>query len=100
MIHQPDGSYEGLSILLWQRIAETLNLEYQFEQHSLKELLTAVETGKANVGVSCISITPERERVIDFSHSFYETHLAIAVKSKGTGNPLFLFLQILGCSWY
>ncbi|EPA8652205.1 transporter substrate-binding domain-containing protein [Photobacterium damselae] len=83
VIHQPDGSYEGLSILLWQRIAETLNLEYQFEQHSLKELLTAVETGKANVGVSCISITPERERVIDFSHSFYETHLAIAVKKQG-----------------
>ncbi len=30
-----------------------------------------------------MSIPPEREEFIDFSHSFYETHLAIAVRQQG-----------------
>lgn len=33
--------------------------------------------------ISCLSIPPEREEFIDFSHSFYETHLAIAVRQQG-----------------
>lgn len=82
-----DGSSKststGLSILLWQRIASSLDLQYEMQDYTLKDLLTAVENGNIEVGISCISITPERELLMDFSHSFYETHLAIAVKDKG-----------------
>jgi len=73
----------GLSILLWQRIASSIDLQYKMQDYTLKGLLTAVENGSVEVGISCISITPERELLMDFSHSFYETHLAIAVKDKG-----------------
>ena len=78
-----DGNYSGLSFLLWQQIANTLDIRYTIKNYPLKELLHAVEYKDVDVGISCLSITPERERIFDFSHSFYETHLAIAVKSKG-----------------
>ncbi|MGF1701215.1 transporter substrate-binding domain-containing protein [Photobacterium makurazakiensis] len=83
VIEHNDKSYTGLSILLWQKIAQELQLEYTISNHELQELLDDVATGNINIGVSCISITPEREEVLDFSHSYYETHLAIAVKRQG-----------------
>lgn len=79
----PQSTSSGLSILLWQRIANTLNLQYKIQNYTLQDLLDEIATGNVEVGISCISITPERELVMDFSHSFYETHLAIAVKEKG-----------------
>ena len=79
-----DGSeFSGLSIFLWDNIAVELGLEYSIEEYGLDEMIEAVAQGKADVGISCLSITQEREKIIDFSHSFYETHLAIAVKQHG-----------------
>jgi len=80
---RPQTTSTGLSILLWQRIANSLDLQYQVKNYALQDLLDEIESGNIEVGISCISITPERELVMDFSHSFYETHLAIAVKEKG-----------------
>ncbi|QUM89902.1 transporter substrate-binding domain-containing protein [Moritella sp. 36] len=79
----PQSTSTGLSILLWQRVADSIDLQYEMRDYTLKGLLSAVENGNVEVGISCITITPERELLMDFSHSFYETHLAIAVKQKG-----------------
>jgi len=83
VIKHDDGTYSGLSILLWERITEQLGFQYEIKDLSLKELLQAVSTQEINIGISCLSITSERELILDFSHSFYETHLAIAVKKQG-----------------
>jgi len=77
------GQYSGLSIFLLDNIVEKLDLEYSIEEYGLKEMLEAVAKGKADVAVSCLSITQKREEIIDFSHSFFETHLAIVVKQHG-----------------
>ena len=88
-----NDQFSGISIFLWDKIAEQLGLDYSIEQYGLQEMLDAVAQGKADVAVSCLSITQEREKTIDFSHSFYETHLAIAVKQHG-------FLQTLKNFFY
>jgi polar amino acid transport system substrate-binding protein len=75
-----ENEWNGLSIELWERIAKEMDVEYTIENHRLDDLLNAIETEQIDIGVSCISITPEREIFADFSHSFYETHLAIAVE--------------------
>jgi len=80
---RPKSTSTGLSILLWQRIANSLDLQYKMQNYALQDLLDEIEAGNIEVGISCLSITPERELLMDFSHSFYETHLAIAVKEKG-----------------
>ncbi|MGD9361413.1 MAG: transporter substrate-binding domain-containing protein [Desulfobacterales bacterium] len=60
-----------------------MGLEYSIEEYNLKEMLKTVAQGQTDVAVSCLSITQEREKIVDFSHSFCETHLAIAVKQRG-----------------
>ena len=83
IFHQNSQQYDGLSMVLWQRISEIMKVEYSIQNYELDDLLLAAEKGEIDVGVSCISITPDREEHVDFSHSFYETHLAIAVKNRG-----------------
>ena len=77
------GQYSGISIYLWNKIAENKGLEYSIEEYGLNEMLEAVVQGKADIAVSCLSMTQKREEIIDFSHPFFETNLAIAVKQQG-----------------
>ncbi|WP_216665585.1 transporter substrate-binding domain-containing protein [Pseudoruegeria sp. HB172150] len=79
-IRDEDGQHRGLSIYLWQEIARQIGASYEIVDMSLGELLSAAEDGTIDVGASCVSITEPREEVLDFSHAFYETHLAIAVR--------------------
>lgn len=82
IFHDKGQEFEGLSMTLWDRIAEIIGATYTLQNYELDDLLLASEKGDIDVGVSCISITTDREEHVDFSHSFYETHLAIAVKSR------------------
>jgi polar amino acid transport system substrate-binding protein len=81
------GKLSGLGIFLWDQIAREMGVEYDITLYSLGEMLEGISSPKesrlANVGVSCISITAEREKFIDFSHSFFETYIGIAVKERG-----------------
>jgi len=82
-----DGELSGLGIFLWDQVSKQLGVEYQISEHPLNEMLTAIadrrEDRRADVGVSCLSITAEREHYIDFSHSFYETYTGVAVRQAG-----------------
>ena len=66
------------------QVGQELGLDWEYSEHTLTSLLESIETSDADnrmdVGISCISVTAERERLIDFSHSFTETHTAIAVR--------------------
>ena len=77
------NAYSGISIFLWDKIAEELGLQYNIEEFDREELIESVAQGKADVAVSCLSITQDSEQVIDFSHAFFNTHLSIAVKQHG-----------------
>ncbi|BCN26641.1 transporter substrate-binding domain-containing protein [Vibrio alfacsensis] len=83
VISSLDNKLNGLSIELWEHIADEMNVEFSVQHYPLNELLDAIEKEQIDIGVSCISITPDRELFADFSHSFYETHLAIAIKNQG-----------------
>ncbi|MDD9180382.1 MULTISPECIES: transporter substrate-binding domain-containing protein [Aliivibrio] len=83
IFHDKSQEFEGLSMTLWLRISEIMKVDYSIQNYELDDLLLAAEKGDIDVGVSCISITPDREEHVDFSHSFYETHLAITVKNRG-----------------
>ena len=77
------GQFSGISIYLWDKIVEQLGVEYSIGEYGLNEMLEAVVQGKTDIAVSCLSMTHKREEIIDFSHPFFETHLAIAVKQQG-----------------
>lgn len=77
-----NGKFHGISIDLWRDLASDLGLQWQVREYELEGLLEAVRNGTVDVGVSALSITPEREAVMDFSQPFYYTGLGIAVTAR------------------
>ena len=83
--YKKDGADAGFSIELWDRVAKEAGLKYETTWvKTVPELIAALEAGKADVAVAAISITSEREKVIDFSQPYYESGLQILV---GPGGP-------------
>ena len=79
-----DGRYSGLAVYLWERIGSEMGLSWDYIEYPLGGLLETItskdQTVLPDVGISCTSVTAEREELIDFSHSFNETYTAIAVR--------------------
>jgi polar amino acid transport system substrate-binding protein len=81
-IKNEDGSWEGLEIDLWRDIAAKLDLKYDFREMQLVPLLRAVADGEVDVALGGLTVTGDRERLFDFTHSFYSSGLGVAVGSR------------------
>ena len=77
-----DGQYEGVAFDLWTDVARDLGVSWKAEEYDLESLLAAVREGTVDVAVSALSITPDREAVMDFSQPFFYTGLGIAVSAR------------------
>lgn len=74
-----DGRWEGLSIDLWQQVAEGIGQEFEWVPMDFQNLLDAVENGDIDVAVGALTMTADREVRFDFSAPFFQTGLSIAV---------------------
>jgi ABC-type amino acid transport substrate-binding protein len=79
-----EGAWEGISIDLWQHVAERLHLRYRIEERgSVQDLADAVASGQVDVAVAALTVTAARRTVMDFTQPFFETGLGVAVPSNG-----------------
>lgn len=77
-----DGVWTGISIDLWQRIADKLGVKYRLvEEPTVDALIDGTASGKYDAAVAALTITGPRAEIIDFSQPFYRTGLGIAVSS-------------------
>ena len=71
------GNWEGLSVDLWQDVADKTGLRFEWREMALKETLQALETGTVDVAIAALTVTEQRERTMDFSHPYYVGGLAL-----------------------
>ncbi len=76
-----DGTWHGIAIDLWRRIADQLHLRYRFEPASLQELIDHTGDRHLDAAVAALTVTADRERRVDFTEPYYSTGLGIAVPS-------------------
>jgi polar amino acid transport system substrate-binding protein len=82
-----DSGYDGFSVDLWTAIASEMGRDFKWvEVANVREILGAVETGKADLAIAAISITSEREQKFDFSQPMFESGLQILVPSRTSGS--------------
>lgn len=74
----PDGRWEGLSIELWQAIAQELGVDFKLREYSSEQLLDAVKRGKVDV-IPALAVTEQHEIIMDLSHPYLRSGSAIAV---------------------
>jgi polar amino acid transport system substrate-binding protein len=94
-----DGSWTGISIELWRRIADELHLHYRFKDVPLTELVNGTAAGRLDASVAAITVTADRERIIDFSEPYYTTGLGIAIPRETSFNWLRLFGSLISISF-
>ncbi|NJL76981.1 MAG: amino acid ABC transporter substrate-binding protein [Saprospiraceae bacterium] len=82
----PDQTYGGLMVELWKTIAEELHYDYEFQLTTMDSLMRGLETGKYDVGIGAISITPSREARVDFSHAINPSGTGICVSRAHVKN--------------
>lgn len=100
VIKEADGSWSGVSIELWRRIADSLNLNYRLVESDLEGMLAGLEDSSFDAVAAAITVTSERESTVDFSHPFYTTGLTIAVSSKGEGGWLTVLGQLFSLEFF
>jgi ABC-type amino acid transport substrate-binding protein len=81
----PDGSISGVSVDLWRRVAERLERQFKLIPVSeMESILSGLEQGHFDAAIGAITITPEREKRVDFSYPAHRSGVAVAVrKEKG-----------------
>ncbi|MEA3209719.1 MAG: polar amino acid transport system substrate-binding protein [Chthoniobacter sp.] len=95
-VFERGGATVGYSIELWRRVAQEAGFEFEFKPvATVPELIKGLQEKQADVGVGAISITAERDAVIDFSHSFYESGLQILAPVQGGSSILSAFKKLL-----
>ena len=79
-----DGTWQGISIELWRRIADESHVSYRFvEERTVQDLLDGIVAKKYDIVVAALTPTAARERTIDFTQPFYASGLGIAVPVAG-----------------
>jgi polar amino acid transport system substrate-binding protein len=83
------GRLTGFSIDLGNELARRLRVEFAWTDvgPSAADQIQAVRLGDADVAISAITITQEREKMVDFSHPYFDSGLQIMVRAR-TERPL------------
>ena len=80
-----NGEYVGFDIEIGKAIAEQMGLTAEFKTLQFDGIIPAVAAGgQADVGISGITVDPERAEQVDFSDSYYTDDQAIAVMKGGS----------------
>ena len=88
-VFEQQGQLTGFSIELWQEISRELNAKSKFNvEPSVNDILEAVKSNQADLGIAAISITAERERDWDFSQPMFDAGLQILIPAQAADSGL------------
>ena len=65
-----DGSFEGIDVEVAQAIADKLGLDLQIDDMDFDAALLAAQTGKSDMVMAGVTVTEERQTVMDFSNTY------------------------------
>ena len=72
------GGFEGIDVEVAQAIAGKLGLELVVDDMGFDAALTAVQTGQSDIAMAGITVTEDRQQVMDFSDS-YATGIQVVI---------------------
>jgi len=58
-------------IALAKAIGAQLGLQVRFKDYAFDGLLNAVQLGDVDAGIAAVSVTPDRQQIVDFSNLYY-----------------------------
>lgn len=78
-VYSQDGRYTGLNVDLWEEIADSLLIDYEYKKYTIAGLISALRNGEIDLCISPLTITASRLEYLNFSVPVYVSDLAFAV---------------------
>ena len=78
-----DGTFEGIDVEVAGAIAEKLGLELVVDDMGFDAALLAAQNGQSDIVMAGVSVTPDRQEVMDFSDS-YATGIQVVIVKEGS----------------
>ena len=93
------GGFEGIDVEVAQAIAGKLGLELVVDDMGFDAALTAVQTGQSDIAMAGITVTEDRQQVMDFSDSYATGIQVVIVKEDSPIATLddLSNAQMIGC---
>jgi polar amino acid transport system substrate-binding protein len=80
-----DGEAEGLSVDIWEAVADELGLAYRFETYpNASAAVDAVARGEVDGAIGPISINSARARRVSFTQPYWQASLSILAREESS----------------
>ena len=90
-----DGQIVGIDIDIMQAVCDKLGMDLQIEDMAFDSIITAVASGKVDVGASGFTITEERKKNVNFTDSYTTSKQVIIVTETSVQNSRLSFVDKL-----
>jgi polar amino acid transport system substrate-binding protein len=72
----------GSDVDIANAIAKELGVKLELQNMDFNTVLTALQSGKADIAISGISARPDRKKTFDFSDTYYESIQKVVIRKK------------------
>lgn len=78
-----DGAFEGFEVDIVIEAAKRARMTTEIADYGFQALFSAISSGRIDVAISSITITPERLKTLSFTQPYYDSDMGVAAKSDG-----------------
>ncbi|MGC3874423.1 transporter substrate-binding domain-containing protein [Halomonas sp. GXIMD04776] len=82
MMDQESGEMVGFDMDILDEVAKRAGFEVDLRTMDFNGIIPAVQTGNVDLAIAGITITDEREEIVDFSDPYYDSGLRILVSAN------------------
>jgi polar amino acid transport system substrate-binding protein len=82
-IKADDGTWTGLAVVLWERIAAKAGLDFRYVEAPYEAIEPMLAEGSLDAAVGEFEVNPESEKVLDFTQPYLIASIAIAKPGEG-----------------
>lgn len=90
---QEGEKFEGLNIWLWEKVAKDLNINYTLVPMRFTDMLDSLKTGGIDLSINPLTITSERSKEMEFTHSFFVSNATAVVAQVSSFKKLSIYLE-------
>lgn len=77
-----NDNYVGFDMDLINAVAEDAGMKIEISNMNFDGIIPALQNGNIDVAVAGMSITPERQQIVDFTNPYYTTGMSIAIRKE------------------
>ncbi len=81
MMDTETGEMIGFDMEIVAEVAERAGFDYDLNTMDFNGIIPALQAGSVDIAIAGITITDEREKIVDFSDPYYDSGLRILVRS-------------------